>query len=194
MRKTLGRTRVLAAKAERARLAQELEAERAAAAERKRIARELHDVLANSLSVMIVQASLAADLVAQDPDGATGAVAEVERSGRAALGGTGRLLRRIRDGSDGAGTHPQRGVADLPTLAAEYARAGLGIDLELESVERLPAGIDLSIYRIVQEALTNALKHAPGSPVLMPSVTRATRPLNADRSARAYQSPTLPSA
>jgi Histidine kinase len=78
---TLQRTRTLAAEAERARLEQELETERAAAAERRRIARELHDVLANSLSVMIVQASLAADLATDDPGAAAAAVAEVERSG-----------------------------------------------------------------------------------------------------------------
>ena len=67
------------------------------AAERKRIARELHDVLANSLSVMIVQASLAAELVADDPGAAAAAVAEVERSGRTALGEIGRLLRLVQD-------------------------------------------------------------------------------------------------
>ena len=163
LRETLERTRMLATEAERARLEQELEAERVAGAERKRIARELHDVLANSLSVMIVQASLAGDLVAGDPAGASAAVSEVERSGRAALGETGRLLRLIRDGE--AGTHPQHGVADIPALAEEYARAGLGIDLDVEDVVRLPIGVDLSTYRIVQEGLTNALKHAPGSPV-----------------------------
>jgi signal transduction histidine kinase len=166
LRETLERTRVLAAEAERARLEQELEAERAAAAERKRIARELHDVLANSLSVMIVQASLAADLVVGDPIGATAAVSAVEGSGRTALGEIGRLLRLIRDGAEGMGTHPQHGVADIPALADEFARAGLGIDLDLDGIASpLPIGVELSTYRIVQEALTNALKHAPGSPV-----------------------------
>jgi signal transduction histidine kinase len=161
---TLQRTRTLAAEAERARLEQELETERAAAAERRRIARELHDVLANSLSVMIVQASLAAELVADDPGAAAAAVAEVERSGRTALGETGRLLRLVQD--DAAGVHPQHGVADLPELADEYGRAGLAIELDVDDVAaHLPIGIELSTYRIVQEALTNALKHAPGSPV-----------------------------
>ena len=82
---TLERTRELAAEAARARLEQEPEAERGAAVERKRIARELHDLLANSLSVMIVQASLAADLVDADPTAAAAAVGEVERAGRTAL-------------------------------------------------------------------------------------------------------------
>ena len=166
LRQTRERTRELAAAAARARLEREVQAERAAAAERKRIARELHDVLAKSLSVMIVQASLAADLVVVDPAAAASAVAEVERSGRTALGETGRLLRLIEGGADALGTHPQPGVADLPALADDYARAGLAIDLELDNAaRRLPIGVELSSYRIVQEALTNALKHAPGSPV-----------------------------
>jgi signal transduction histidine kinase len=166
VRNALERARELAAEAERARVEQHLEAERGAAGERKRVARELHDVLANSLSVMIVQASLAADLVTGDPVSAESAVGEVERSGRAALGDVGRLLRLVPAGGDSAGTQPQHGVADLPALADEYARAGLGIDLELDDVaSRLPMGVELSTYRIVQEGLTNALKHAPGSAV-----------------------------
>lgn len=164
LREVLDRARAFAAEAERVLLEQELEAERAAALERKRIARELHDLLAKSLSVMVVQASLAADLVAGDPVRASAAVSEVERSGRAALGEIGGFLRLIREGE--LGTHPQHGVADLPALAEKYARAGLGIDLNIEDdVGRLPIGVDLSTYRIVQEGLTNALKHAPGSPV-----------------------------
>lgn len=165
LRETLERTRVLAAEAERSRLERELAAERAAAAERKRIARELHDMLASSLSVMVVQASLAAELVPGDPLAATAAVSEVEHSGRSALGEIGRLLRLIRDGADERGTQPQHGVADVAALAEEYARAGLRIDLDVDDVDRLPIGVDLSTYRIVQEGLTNALKHAPGSPV-----------------------------
>jgi len=164
LRETLERNAELAAEAERARLEQELEAGRATIAERRRIARELHDVLANSFSVMIVQASLATDLVAPDPTGAARAVGEVERSGRTALEEIGRLLRLIRGGAADLGTHPQHRVADIPALAEEYARAGLGIDLELDGgLSPLPIGVELSTYRIVQEALTNALKHAPGS-------------------------------
>lgn len=161
----LERTRTLAAAAEGARLEQELQAERAAAAERRRIARELHDTLANSLNVMVVQATLAADVVVGNPGRAADAACEVERAGRAALGETERLLRLIRAGDDEAATHPQPGVTDIPALSAEYGRAGLEIALETDSIEGLPAGVDPSVYHVVKEALTNALKHAPGSPV-----------------------------
>ncbi len=172
LRETLARTRMLAAAIERERLAQEREVEQAARAERKRIARELHDVLANSLSVMTVQASLAADIAREDGDAAAAAVAEVERSGRVALAETGRLLRLISDGDEQTGTQPQNRLADVPALAAEYARAGLSIDMDLDPGERLPPALELSIYRIVQEGLTNALKHAPGSPVRVRLVRR----------------------
>jgi signal transduction histidine kinase len=165
LRRTLERTRALAAEAERARLEQDLEAERAAGAERKRIARELHDVLANSLTIMVIHASLAADLVVKGPDAAAAAVTEVERSGRTALAETGRLLQLINDDRDAGITHPQRGLTDIPTLTAEYTHAGLAIVMEIDTAERLPAGVNVSIYHIVQEALTNVLKHAPGSPV-----------------------------
>jgi signal transduction histidine kinase len=164
VRETLERARVHAAEAERAKLEGELEAERAAAVERRLIARELHDVLTSSLSVMVVQASLAADLLAWDHDGATTAVTRVESCGRTALREVGRLLRLIRAGADSAGTDPQHGVADIPALAEEFSHAGLHLDVEVEPVA-LPLGVDVSIYRVVQEALTNVLKHAPGSPV-----------------------------
>jgi signal transduction histidine kinase len=167
LRRTLERTRSLAAEAERARLEQDLEAERAAGAERKRIARELHDLLANSLTIMVIHASLAADLVVKGPDAAAAAVIEVERSGRTALAETGRLLHLINDDRDSGTTHPQRGLTDIPTLTAEYTHAGLAIAMEIDTAERLPAGVNVSIYHIVQEALTNVLKHAPGSPVLV---------------------------
>jgi signal transduction histidine kinase len=162
----LARNRELAAEAERARLGKEMAAAAAAAAERERIARELHDVLAHSLSVMVVQATLAEDLLRRDPDGSTTALRQVQRSGREALGETAHLLRLIRDDRDELGMRPQRRLADLPELADEYARAGLAVDLRVEpAADSVPLGLELSAYRIVQEALTNALKHAPGSPV-----------------------------
>jgi signal transduction histidine kinase len=166
MREMLERNRNLATEAERTRLEQAVAVDRAAVAERERIARELHDVLAHSLSVMVVQASLAEDLLRRDPEAATGAIREVQQSGRAALGETGRLLRLIRDDGNELGMQPQHLVSDIPALVDEYARAGLAVDLQLVSDScELQAGVGLSAYRIVQEALTNALRHAPGSRV-----------------------------
>ena len=162
VRETLERNRELAVEAERARG----EAERAAVAERERIARELHDVLAHSLGVMVVQASLAEDLVARDPAGAVGAIREVQQIGRDALGETARLLRLVRDDEGELDVRPQHALADLAALADDYVRAGLDVDLVVDPAARtLPIGVGLSAYRIVQEALTNALKHAPGSRV-----------------------------
>jgi signal transduction histidine kinase len=165
LRETLERTRVLAARAERVRFERELEGERAVSAERRRIARELHDTLVGSLTVITIQASLAADLIVEDPAGATAAVSEAERAGRAAIADTGRLLRLIGDGDDQLQARPQPGLRDIPALAADYGRAGLGVDLNMDSIERLPAAVGLSSYYVVREALTNALKHAPGSSV-----------------------------
>jgi signal transduction histidine kinase len=175
VRETLERNRELAIEAERARGEAERAAASAAAAERERIARELHDVLAHSLSVMVVQASLAEDLVARDAEAeAAAAMRQVQQIGRDALGETGRLLRLIRDDEDELGMQPQHTVADLSALAEDYARAGLDVDLVVDPAARtLPLGVGLSAYRIVQEALTNALKHAPGSRVTVRLERRA---------------------
>ena len=166
LREALERNGELAAEAERARLEQALAAERGAAAERERIARELHDVLAHSLSLMVVQASLAEDLLARDAGAAAAAIREVQQSGRGALGEAGRLLRLVRDDTGELGMQPQHGITDIPALAQEFVRAGLYVEVNVEPNARdVQAGIALSAYRIVQEALTNALKHAPGSRV-----------------------------
>ena len=166
LHEALERNRELAIEAERARVEAQRAAAAAAAAERERIARELHDVLAHSLSVMVVQTSLAEDLVGRDDEAAVTAIRETQQIGRDALAETGRLLRLIRDDAGELGLQPQHSVADLEALADEYARAGLEVDLAVDPRARtLPVGVGLSAYRIVQEALTNALKHAPGSRV-----------------------------
>ena len=134
--------------------------ERLVADERRRIAREMHDVIAHSLSVMVVQAGAAADLLRRDPDAAARALEEIQRSGRSALGETGRLLHLLREEED-SDVGPQPAAADLPDLVASFRAAGLDVELEVRgSTAGLPAGVDLSVYRIVQEGLTNALKHA----------------------------------
>jgi signal transduction histidine kinase len=145
----------------------------AAAAERVQIARELHDVLAHSVSAMVVQAEAASDLVSLAPDQAAAALAEVTRAGRAALAETGRVLRLIRDDRDELGLSPDPGLDRLPELVAGFRRNGLRVDLAVDgSLESLPAGVAVSGYRIVEEALTNALKYATDHAVSL-TVTRS---------------------
>jgi signal transduction histidine kinase len=152
--------RELAEKAERATLAREGDERRAIALERSRIARELHDVLAHNLSVMVVQASAAQRIVERDPDKAVEVAQLIERTGREALAEIRHLFGPIRRGEGEALSGPPS-LARLEELAGRARTAGLGVDLRVlgDPVE-LPSGIDLAAYRIVQEALTNALKHA----------------------------------
>jgi signal transduction histidine kinase len=141
---------------------QELRSRWAVAEERGRIARELHDVVAHSVSVMVVQAGAARRTLAASPAQATAALGQIESTGRQALVELRRLLGLLRDGEpDGAALAPQPGLDHLESLAAAAREAGLPVELTVEGEPRpLPAGIDLSAYRIVQEALTNSLKHA----------------------------------
>jgi signal transduction histidine kinase len=138
-------------------------AERAVVDERRRIARELHDVIAHSISVMVVQAGAAREMLGRDERGVAASLEEIQRAGRSALGETGRLLGLLRVEAEDA-VEPQPSAADLPRLADEFRAAGLDVRLELEGTpDGLPAGLDLSVYRIVEEGLTNALKHTPGA-------------------------------
>jgi len=130
-------------------------------AERDRIARELHDVIAHSVSAMVVQTAAAQDLVRHDPARAEEVLADVADTGRRALAETGRLLHVIRDDADELGHSPAPGLADLPALVEQFRSSGLTVDLDVrEPLPFLPAGVDVSAYRIVQEALTNALRYA----------------------------------
>jgi signal transduction histidine kinase len=142
---------------------QELRSRWAVAEERARIARELHDVVAHSVSVMVVQAGAARRTVAVSPDQAATALGQIESTGRQALAELRRLLGLLRDG-DGEATAalaPQPSLANLDSLVAAAREAGLPVEVSVEGEPRpLPAGVDLSAYRIVQEALTNSLKHA----------------------------------
>jgi signal transduction histidine kinase len=133
----------------------------AVSAERARIARELHDVIAHSVSAMVVQAQAAQDVVTADPARAAQAMQDVAVTGRRALAETGRLLHLIRDTDDELGLAPDAGLDRLDDLVERFRRSGLDVSVEVDgSLDGLPAGVDLSGYRIVQEALTNALKHA----------------------------------
>ncbi len=142
---------------------EELVKREAVRAERDRIARELHDVIAHSVSAMVVQTAAAQDLVHSDPERTAAVLADVAETGRLALVETGRLLHVIRDEDDELGLRPGPGLADLPELVAGFRASGLRLDLDLDLDERatpaLPAGVDVSAYRVVQEALTNALRY-----------------------------------
>jgi signal transduction histidine kinase len=144
---------------------QAAEARRIVVEERTRIARELHDVVAHRVSLMTVQAGAAKAVAAKDPEGALRAMAAVEEAGRQALDELRHLLGVLRPetGLDGLG--PQPGLADLPRLVEQIRGAGLAVSLATDGVAAgLPARVDLFAYRIVQEALTNVLKHAgPGA-------------------------------
>jgi signal transduction histidine kinase len=144
-------------------LAREQEArERAAVAdERARLARELHDIVAHSVSTMVVQAEAGEALLEHDPDRARDAFVSITSSGRQALGELRRMLGLLRSADGEPTLGPQPGLAQLQTLAEQMRGVGLPVELSIEGEPRpLPAGVDLSAYRIVQEALTNTLKHA----------------------------------
>ena len=139
---------------------QEASADAALAEERTLIARELHDVIAHSVSVMGVQAGAARSLMEHDPESARAALLRIEEMARTSVAELQRLLTVLRDGGHEAGRSPQPGVADLPALVEEFRRAGLDLTADIDLPAGLPAGLDLTVYRVVQEALTNALKHA----------------------------------
>jgi signal transduction histidine kinase len=156
------RTAELTERAERAERARATEARAAAAEERARIAREMHDVVAHSLSVMVVQAEAAEAMLDADPERARRPLAAVQQTGRGALTELRRMLGVLREMADeGAALAPQPGLSGLDDLARQVRDAGLPVRVRVEGEPRpLPPGIDLSAYRIVQEGLTNALKHA----------------------------------
>jgi signal transduction histidine kinase len=149
--------------------------ERAASAEREReqlariavheerasIARELHDIVAHSVSVMLVGVRGARDTLRASPEVAEETLARVERSGEQSLAELRRILALLREPAQRAESRPQPSLAELDELVASYRAAGLAVRLEVIGEPMpLPSGVELSVYRIVQEALTNALKHA----------------------------------
>jgi signal transduction histidine kinase len=146
-----------------ARLEREADAERAAAVaeERRRIARDLHDVIAHSVSVMVVQAGAAEELLERNPASVLEPIRAVQETGRAALVEISRLLGILREDGAELGLAPQPRLEELPELVEQARAAGLPVELRIDGTPRpLPLGVDLSIYRIAQEALTNARKHS----------------------------------
>lgn len=145
------------------RLARERE-ERARAAvadERSRIARDLHDVVAHNVSIMVVQAGAARRVLDSDPERTREALLSVEATGRQALAEMRRLLGVLRADPDSLALAPQPGAGQIGDLVEQVRAAGLDVALQREGEPReLPAGVDLVAYRVVQEGLTNILKHA----------------------------------
>ena len=137
------------------------QAREALRAERARIARELHDVLAHAISVIVLQARGARHALADQPQEARGAIDAIERTASLALGEMRRLLNVLRADDGEAALTPQPSLALLEPLLIEVRAAGLPVELQVEGKAReLPPGVDLCAYRIIQEALTNSLKHA----------------------------------
>jgi signal transduction histidine kinase len=148
-----------AAELERAR--EEL-ARRAVTEERLRIARELHDVVAHSMSIIAVQSGVGVHVIDSRPDEARKALVAVEATSRQALVEMRRLLGVLRQEAEARDSlAPAPGLAQVESLATEVAGAGVRVEVRIEGTpSELPAGLDLSAYRIVQEALTNVVRHA----------------------------------
>jgi signal transduction histidine kinase len=139
----------------------ELQARVAVVDERARIARELHDVVAHNVSMIVVQAGAAAGVLEGEQPHVREALAAIEVTGRETVDEMRRLLGVLRRADDGPALAPQPTLRELDALAAHVREAGLPVELRVEGAPRpLPPGVDVSAFRIVQEALTNALKHA----------------------------------
>ena len=158
------RTAAHAVRALRAETAARERALTAVAEERARIARELHDIVAHSVGVIVVQAGAAEQVVEEDPEFARRALGTIRSTGSGALTEMRRLVTMLRDPDTVLDLAPQPGSATLPELVDAARESGLAVDLEV-SGERpaLPAGLDLTAYRIVQEALTNVRRHSPAT-------------------------------
>jgi signal transduction histidine kinase len=137
----------------------------AVAEERARIARELHDVVAHGVSVIAVQADAAEAALEHDPARAGAPLRTIRGSAHEALGEMRRMLGVLREAEDGSEHGPQPGLAQLPGLLEHARAAGVPVELRVDGEPRpLSASLDLTAYRILQEALTNVRRHAPGAP------------------------------
>ena len=156
-------TEALEAKNRELEAAQHELARQAVTEERLRIARELHDVVAHSMSVVAVHAGTGRMVATADPAAAERSLATIEETTRAALTEMRQLLGVLRsaDGDDPAALLPAPGLGDLDALIAEVVRSGVDVELRVHGVRpAVPPVVDLSAYRVVQEALTNVIKHA----------------------------------
>jgi signal transduction histidine kinase len=144
--------------------------------ERASIARELHDIVAHSVSVMLVGVRGARDVLRTSPGVADDTLARVETSGEQSLVELRRILALLRAPERGADSRPQPSLAELDQLVAGYREAGLPVHLDLiGEPQPLPGGVELSVYRIVQEALTNVLKHSHPTRVTVTLAFRGAR-------------------
>jgi signal transduction histidine kinase len=157
-----GRERLLQAHATDLGAQAELRARAAVEEERARIARELHDVVAHAMSVIVVQAGAERHVLSPEQESTRAVLETIERTGRQALGEMRRLLGMMRSTDHELALAPQPSLAYLADLCEQVRAAGLPVDLQVvgQPAAPLPPGVDVSAYRIVQEALTNALKHA----------------------------------
>lgn len=163
MRQGRGRQEALAERARRLEREQELTLKAAQAEERARIARELHDVVAHSVSVMVVQAGAARQVMDKNPEGSADALRAVEDTGREAMRELRGILGVLGEGEAEPG--PQPDLRQVGSLIDAVKKAGLPVGLEVSGTVRpLPAVVELTAYRVIQEALTNAVKHSSLAP------------------------------
>lgn len=142
-------------------------AEQAVHLERRRIAAELHDLVGHSLTVVLLSLTGARRLVGDDPEAATEALLEAEAIGRASLAEIRGSVRALRDDDEAVGAQvvPMPGAVDVPELVERMVAAGTSVDLEITGdIDEVEAVAGLVVYRVVQEALNNAARHAPGAP------------------------------
>jgi signal transduction histidine kinase len=158
-------TERLAAQAEELRAARLNLAEQAVSQERLRIARELHDVVAHHMSVIVIQSALAKDRLDSDADASRHAMEQVESVGRSALREMRQILGVLRQAGEQQGAlEPAPGLGDLERLCARAREGGVSVDVAVEGTpSTIAPAVEIAAYRIIQESLTNVVKHAPGS-------------------------------